>query len=143
MQSLPVSFCSLEGYIQAVSQMPMLSAEEEQALTCRLRSQNDLAVAQRLIMFHLRFVVHLARGYVSYGLPLGDLIQEGNVGLMKAVERFDPAYPWNGMIGKRKPAVSWARRWSNSTHTVVLSCNAAGQIRMRPESTAGQTSRLH
>lgn len=92
MQSLPVPFDSLEGYIQAVSQMPMLSAEEEQELACRLRSHNDLAAAQRLIMAHLRFVAHIARGYVGYGLPLGDLIQEGNVGLMKAVKRFDPAY---------------------------------------------------
>jgi RNA polymerase sigma-32 factor len=92
MQSLPVPFGSLEGYIQAVSQMPMLSAEEEQELAGRLRSQNDLAAAQRLIMAHLRFVAHIARGYIGYGLPLGDLIQEGNVGLMKAVKRFDPAY---------------------------------------------------
>ena len=91
-QSLPVPFDSLEGYIQTVSQMPMLSAEEEQELAYRLRSQNDLAAAQRLIMAHLRFVAHIARGYIGYGLPLGDLIQEGNVGLMKAVKRFDPAY---------------------------------------------------
>ena len=92
MQSLPIPFGSLEGYIQAVSQMPMLSAEEEQELAYRLQADNDLAAAQRLIMAHLRFVAHIARGYNGYGLPLGDLIQEGNVGLMKAVKRFDPAY---------------------------------------------------
>ncbi|WP_034430483.1 sigma factor, partial [Candidatus Contendibacter odensensis] len=81
MQSLPIPFGSLEGYIQAVSQMPMLSAEEEQELAYRLQADNDLAAAQRLIMAHLRFVAHIARGYNGYGLPLGDLIQEGNVGL--------------------------------------------------------------
>lgn len=91
-QNLPVPFDSLEGYLQAVSQIPMLSAEEEQTLAQRLRSRNDLAAAQRLVMAHLRFVAHIARGYIGYGLPLGDLIQEGNVGLMKAVKRFDPAY---------------------------------------------------
>jgi len=92
MQNLPIPFDSLEGYIQAVSQIPMLSAEEEQHLAQRLRSRNDLAAAQQLVMAHLRFVAHIARGYIGYGLPLGDLIQEGNVGLMKAVKRFDPAY---------------------------------------------------
>ena len=92
MQNVPIPFGSLEGYIQSVSQMPMLSAEEEQELACRLRSQNDLAAAQRLIMAHLRFVAQIARGYAGYGLSLGDLIQEGNVGLMKAVKRFDPVY---------------------------------------------------
>ena len=69
-QSLPVPFDSLEGYIQTVSQMPMLSAEEEQELAYRLRSQNDLAAAQRLIMAHLRFVAHIARGYIGYGCLL-------------------------------------------------------------------------
>jgi RNA polymerase sigma-32 factor len=70
----------------------MLSLEDEQDLAQRLRLRNDLDAAQRLIMAHLRFVVHIARGYIGYGLPLGDLIQEGNVGLMKAVKRFDPAH---------------------------------------------------
>jgi RNA polymerase sigma-32 factor len=70
----------------------MLSAEEEQEMALRLRLRNDLEAAQRLIVAHLRFVVHIARGYIGYGLPLGDLIQEGNVGLMKAVKRFDPAH---------------------------------------------------
>jgi RNA polymerase sigma-32 factor len=72
--------------------MPMLSAEEEQELAQRLRLRNDLEAAQRLIVAHLRFVVHIARGYLGYGLPLADLIQEGNIGLMKAVKRFDPAH---------------------------------------------------
>jgi RNA polymerase sigma-32 factor len=92
MQNLPVPVDSLDSYIQAVNRMPMLSVEEEQELAQRLRLRDDLDAAQRLIMAHLRFVVHIARGYVGYGLPLGDLIQEGNVGLMKAVKRFDPAH---------------------------------------------------
>ncbi len=92
LQHLPVPVDSLESYIQAVNQVPMLSAEEEQELAQRLRLHNDLEAAQRLIVAHLRFVVHVARGYIGYGLPLGDLVQEGNVGLMKAVKRFDPAH---------------------------------------------------
>ena len=92
LQQLPVPVDSLESYIQAVNQVPMLSADEEQELAQRLRLRNDLEAAQRLIVAHLRFVVHIARGYIGYGLPLGDLIQEGNIGLMKAVTRFDPAH---------------------------------------------------
>ena len=92
MQNLPVPFDSLEGYVQAVSQIPMLSAEEAQELAQQLQSHNDLAATQQLVMSHLRFVAHIARGYMGYGLPLGDLIQEGNIGLMKAVKRFDPNY---------------------------------------------------
>ncbi len=89
---LPMPVDSLESYIQAVSRAPMLSAEEEQELAQQLQRRNDLEAAQRLIMAHLRFVVHVARGYLGYGLPLADLVQEGNVGLMKAVKRFDPAH---------------------------------------------------
>jgi RNA polymerase sigma-32 factor len=92
MQHLPVPVDSLDSYIQAIHRVPMLSLEDEQDLAQRLRLRNDLDAAQRLIMAHLRFVVHIARGYIGYGLPLGDLIQEGNVGLMKAVKRFDPAH---------------------------------------------------
>lgn len=92
MQSLPVPVDSLESYLQAVSQIPVLSAEEEHELAQRLQTRNDLEAAQRLIVAHLRFVAHIARGYQGYGLPLGDLVQEGNVGLMKAVRRFDPAH---------------------------------------------------
>ena len=91
-ENLPALAGSLDSYIQAVQRMPMLSAEEEQELAQRLRLRNDLDAAQRLIVAHLRFVVHIARGYLGYGLPLADLIQEGNVGLMKAVKRFDPAH---------------------------------------------------
>jgi RNA polymerase sigma-32 factor len=91
-QNLPVPVDCLDGYIQAVNRAPMLSAEEEQELAQRLRLRNDLEAAQRLIVAHLRFVVHVARGYIGYGLPLADLIQEGNVGLMKAVKRFDPVH---------------------------------------------------
>ena len=91
-EHLPALVGSLDSYIQAVQRTPMLNAEEEQELAQRLRLRNDLDAAQRLIVAHLRFVVHIARGYLGYGLPLADLIQEGNIGLMKAVRRFDPAH---------------------------------------------------
>ncbi len=83
---------SLDAYIQAVGAIPVLSKEDEQALATRFRDENDLDAARELVMAHLRFVVHIAKGYTGYGLPLADLIQEGNVGLMKAVKRFDPEY---------------------------------------------------
>ena len=83
---------SLDGYIQAVGGIPVLSKEDEQALAHRLREDEDLDAARDLVMAHLRFVIHIAKGYTGYGLPLNDLIQEGNVGLMKAVKRFDPEY---------------------------------------------------
>ena len=83
---------SLDAYIQAVGAIPVLSKEDEQALAVRLRDEQDLDAARELVMAHLRFVVHIAKGYTGYGLPLNDLIQEGNVGLMKAVKRFDPEY---------------------------------------------------
>jgi RNA polymerase sigma-32 factor len=81
---------SLDAYLERVSRIPVLSREDERALAERFRSQGDLQAARELVLSHLRFVVHIARGYSGYGLPLGDLIQEGNVGLMKAVKRFDP-----------------------------------------------------
>lgn len=81
---------NLGAYINAVHQIPILSPEEEQALAKRYYEDGDLEAAQMLIMSHLRFVIHIARSYAGYGLPQGDLIQEGNVGLMKAVKRFDP-----------------------------------------------------
>ncbi|ODV10936.1 MAG: RNA polymerase factor sigma-32 [Rhodanobacter sp. SCN 68-63] len=81
---------SLDAYISAVHRIPVLSQEEEQALSRRYLEDNDLSSAKKLVMSHLRFVVHVARGYSGYGLQLGDLIQEGNIGLMKAVKRFDP-----------------------------------------------------
>jgi RNA polymerase sigma-32 factor len=83
---------SLDAYIQAVSSIPVLEKEEEQDLARRFREENDLDAARKLVLAHLRFVVHIAKGYTGYGLPLGDLVQEGNVGLMKAVKRFDPDY---------------------------------------------------
>ncbi len=83
---------SLDAYIQAVGSVPVLSKEDEQALAHRFREEDDLDAARELVLAHLRFVVHIAKGYTGYGLPLSDLIQEGNVGLMKAVKRFDPGY---------------------------------------------------
>ena len=83
---------SLDAYIQAVGAIEVLSKEDEQALSRRFRDEEDLGAARELVMAHLRFVVHIAKGYTGYGLPLADLIQEGNVGLMKAVKRFDPDY---------------------------------------------------
>ena len=83
---------SLDAYIQAVGTIPVLSKEDEQALATRFREEEDLDAARDLVMAHLRFVVHIAKSYTGYGLPLNDLIQEGNVGLMKAVKRFDPSY---------------------------------------------------
>jgi RNA polymerase sigma-32 factor len=82
---------SLDAYLERVSRIPVLTREEERALAERFRSKNDLDAARQLVLAHLRFVVHIARGYSGYGLPVGDLIQEGNVGLMKAVKRFDPS----------------------------------------------------
>jgi RNA polymerase sigma-32 factor len=81
---------SLDAYLDRVSRIPVLSRDEERELAERFRSQDDLEAARELVLSHLRFVVHIARGYSGYGLPVGDLIQEGNVGLMKAVKRFDP-----------------------------------------------------
>ncbi len=104
---------SLDAYIQAVGAIPVLSKEDEQALAHRFRDEHDLDAARELVMAHLRFVVHIAKGYLGYGLPLGDLIQEGNVGLMKAVKRFDPDY------GVR--LVSFAVHWIRAEiHEFVL-----------------------
>jgi RNA polymerase sigma-32 factor len=104
---------SLDHYIQAVNTVPVLSAEHERELATRLRNEGDLDAARALVLAHLRFVVHIARGYVGYGLQLGDLIQEGNVGLMKAVKRFDPE------VGVR--LVSFAVHWIRAEiHEFIL-----------------------
>lgn len=87
---LPLNVGSEDAYIQAVNRIPVLSFDEEQSLARSYRDTADLDAARQLVLAHLRFVVHVARGYSGYGLPLADLIQEGNVGLMKAVKRFDP-----------------------------------------------------
>ena len=87
---VPSALGSLENYIQAVNRFPLLSAEQEHTLALRLRDDNDLEAARQLVLSHLRLVVAIARGYLGYGLPHADLIQEGNVGLMKAVKRYDP-----------------------------------------------------
>lgn len=104
---------SLEAYIASVNQAPILSLEEEQGLARRLCADNDLEAARRLVMAHLRFVVKIARGYSGYGLQQADLIQEGNVGLMKAVKRFDPD------VGVR--LVSFAVHWVRAEiHEFIL-----------------------
>jgi RNA polymerase sigma-32 factor len=104
---------SFDAYVDAVSRIPVLSREEESELATRLRRDDDLDAARQLVLSHLRFVVHIARGYHGYGLPLGDLVQEGNVGLMKAVKRFDPT------VGVR--LVSFAVHWIRAEiHEYVL-----------------------
>src|SRR5580658_1313657 len=90
-QALAGPLGSLDAYLERVGRIPVLTREQEKALAERFRSKDDLAAARELVLSHLRFVVHIARGYSGYGLPVGDLIQEGNVGLMKAVKRFDPS----------------------------------------------------
>ncbi|SEI85200.1 RNA polymerase sigma-32 factor [Allopseudospirillum japonicum] len=103
----------LNGYIQTVNSIPVLSADEERELAQRLHDLGDLEAARRLVMAHLRFVVHIARSYSGYGLAQADLIQEGNVGLMKAVKRFDPS------VGVR--LVSFAVHWIKAEiHEFVL-----------------------
>jgi len=104
---------SLDAYIDNVSRIPVLSKEDEVILAKRYRSAEDLDAARQLVLSHLRFVVHIARGYAGYGLPIGDLVQEGNVGLMKAVKRFDPD------VGVR--LVSFAVHWIRAEiHEYVL-----------------------
>jgi len=104
---------SLDQYMQAVGTVPVLTRAEEFRLAVRLRDSNDLDAAQQLVLSHLRFVIHIARGYMGYGLPLSDLIQEGNIGLMKAVKRFDPD------VGVR--LVSFAVHWIRAEiHEYVL-----------------------
>ncbi len=107
------SLGNLDAYISSVNRLPMLSQEEETSLARKLRDDGDLAAAQQLIMSHLRLVVSIARGYLGYGLPHADLIQEGNVGLMKAVKRFDPEQ------GVR--LVSYAMHWIKAEiHEYIL-----------------------
>ena len=101
--ALPGTSGGWEGYIARVNAMPMLSADEEHALAVRFRDQGDLDAARQLVLSHLRFVVKVARGYQGYGLSQHDLVQEGSIGLMKAVKRFDPD------VGVR--LVSFAVHW--------------------------------
>jgi RNA polymerase sigma-32 factor len=102
---IPSALGSLDAYISAVNSVPVLTVEEEQALARAFRDDEDLEAAKGLILSHLRFVVHVARGYSGYGLQVGDLIQEGNIGLMKAVKRFDP----NHGVRLVSFAVHWIR----------------------------------
>ncbi len=111
--AMPLLTGSLDQYIQSAYNVPMLSAEEEHELAVRFHEESDLDAARKLVMAHLRFVIHIARGYSGYGLALNDLIQEGNIGLMKAVKRFDP------MVGVR--LVSFAVHWIRAEiHEFVL-----------------------
>ncbi|WP_041246578.1 RNA polymerase sigma factor RpoH [Brumicola nitratireducens] len=104
---------SIESYVSAVSSINMLTADEEKSLAVRLFDDGDLEAARKLVMSHLRFVVHVAKSYAGYGLPQADLIQEGNIGLMKAVKRFDPS------VGVR--LVSFAVHWIKAEiHEFVL-----------------------
>jgi len=104
---------SFDAYVDTVSRIPVLSREDEQALAIRFHADGDINSARQLVLSHLRFVLHIARGYAGYGLPMGDLVQEGNVGLMKAVKRFDPA------VGVR--LVSFAVHWIRAEiHEYVL-----------------------
>ena len=110
---LPTPIGSLEAYIDAIGRIPLLSEEEERSLARRFRDEDDLGAARQLVLSHLRFVVKVARGYLGYGLAHGDLIQEGNIGLMKAVKRFDPA------VGVR--LVSFAVHWIRAEiHEFIL-----------------------
>ena len=107
------SLGNLDAYISAVNRLPMLTQEEEISLARKLRDGNDLAAAQAMVLSHLRLVVSIARGYLGYGLPHADLIQEGNIGLMKAVKRFDPEQ------GVR--LVSYAMHWIKAEmHEYIL-----------------------
>ena len=109
----PISAGSIDAYIQAVNRIPMLSAEHEHALATRLSKHNDLEAAGQLVLSHLRLVVSVARGYLGYGLPHADLIQEGNIGLMKAVKRFEP--------GRGVRLVSFAIYWIKAEmHEYIL-----------------------
>jgi len=110
---IALSAGSLESFFQSVNKIPMLSAEEERMLAERYSKHGDIDAARQLVMSHLRFVVKVARGYSGYGLPQADLIQEGSVGLMKAVKRFDPS------IGVR--LVSFAVHWIRAEmHEYIL-----------------------
>jgi RNA polymerase sigma-32 factor len=110
---IPSALGSVDAYINVVHQIPVLTLDEEQALARRYSEENDLDAAKRLVLAHLRFVVHVARGYNGYGLQIADLIQEGNIGLMKAVKRFDPE------MGVR--LVSFAVHWIRAEmHEFIL-----------------------
>jgi len=107
------SLGNIDAYISAVNRLPMLTHEEEMSLARNLRDNNDLGAAQKMVLSHLRLVVSIARGYLGYGLPHADLIQEGNIGLMKAVKRFDP--------GQNVRLVSYAMHWIKAEiHEYIL-----------------------
>ncbi len=113
LQATSLSAGNLDAYIRQINSVPVLSASEERELAIQLEKDNDLAAAQQLILSNLRFVVKIARGYMGYGLPLSDLIQEGNIGLMKAVKRFSASHEVR--------LISYAVHWIKSEiHEFVL-----------------------
>src|SRR6266850_769229 len=130
---VPMPTGSLEAYVHTVNRFPILSAEEERALAQRFRAEGDLEAARSLVLSHLRLVVAVARGYLGYGLPHADLIQEGNIGLMKAVKRFDPER------GVR--LVSFAIHWIRAEiHEDIL--RVAAELRVKPEEVVEMEKRL-
>jgi len=113
LQNAPLTAGTLEAYMRQIHGIPVLTSEQERELALRLENQNDLDAAQQLIMSNLRFVIKIARGYTGYGLPLADLIQEGNIGLMKAVKRFSASHEVR--------LISYAVHWIKSEiHEFVL-----------------------
>src|SRR6266513_2396396 len=148
-QALAGPLGSLDAYLERVSRIAVLSREEERALAERFRSRGDLAAARQLVLSHLRFVVHIARGYSGYGLPVGDLIQEGNVGLMKAVKRFDPSLNvrlvWlavRDLSFDPAPDAADEELYSPAAYLPAPDADPAGQVE-DAESADDSTDRLH
>ncbi len=128
----PASLGSLDQYIQAVNRFPLLSVEQEVELGRRLQKDGDIDAARSLVLSHLRLVVAVSRKYVGYGLPQADLIQEGNIGLMKAVRRFDP---------ERGVRLSASRCTGSAPRSTSTSCATGGWSRSpRPRRSASSSS---
>ncbi len=125
---------SFDAYLERVSRIPVLDREHEKKLAERFRRDDDLDAARELVLSHLRFVVHIARGYAGYGLPMNDLVQEGNIGLMKAVKRFDPT------VGVR--LVSFAVHWIRPKFTSTC-CATGGSSRWQPPRRSASCSSIY